>query len=431
MLLVSLLFAWQIAIVCLFVIPAFAYMAGRFGSRVKRSSRRSQERSAKMTSVVEETLTARRVVQAFGAIGREQRRFSDAVGRMVREDLKVAKAMAATPPVMELLGALVGASLLGFAGFLIRRGVLEGGDVLVAVIALFVVFSNVRRLGQLNNAIQHALAAARRAFEVLDAPVKVTDRPGAKPLPPLSSAIELEHVSVGYGRGPVVVDIDMRIPRGEVHALVGPSGAGKSTLAMLLPRFMDPDEGAVRIDGHDLRDVTLESLRGQIALVTQETHLFGGTIAENIAYGQADPSPEAIRAAAEAANAAGFIEAFEHGYDTALGDKGGGLSHGQRQRVAIARAFLRDAPILILDEATSSLDAESERLIQEALERLLSGRTALVIAHRLRTVDRAHVIHVLDQGREVECGSHRELLRTGGLYARLHALQDSTSTPAT
>lgn len=425
MLLLSVIFAWQIAVVCLFVIPAFAYLAGRFGSRVKRSSRRSQERSARMTTVVEETLTARRVVQAFGAVARERRRFDTALNGVLREDLKVAKVMAATPPVMELLGALVGASLLSFAGLLIRWGILGSGEVLVALIALFVVFSNVRRLGQLNNAFQNAMAAARRAFDMLDTPVIVSDRPGAETLPPFSSAIELEHVSVGYGRGPVVFDIDMRIPRGEVHALVGPSGAGKSTVAMLLPRFMDPDEGAVRIDGHDLRDVTLESLRSQIALVTQETHLFEGTIAENIAYGVSDPRPEDVHRAAAAANAAEFIESLDDGYETRLSDKGTGLSHGQRQRVAIARAFFRDAPILILDEATSALDAESERLIQQALERLLTGRTALVIAHRLRTVNRADVIHVLDQGREVECGSHGELLARGGLYARLHALQDS------
>jgi subfamily B ATP-binding cassette protein MsbA len=430
MLLVSLLFAWQITVVCLLVIPVFAYSAGRFGSRVKRSSRRSQERSAKMTGVVEETLTARRVVQAFGAVQREQRRFASAVRRMVSEDLKVAKAMAATPPVMELLGATVGATLLGFAGFLIRRGVLEPGDVLVAVIALFVVFSNVRRLGQLNNAAQHALAAARRAFDLLDAPVLVTDRPGATPIPPLSEGIELDRVSVGYGRGPVLHDINMTIRRGEVHALVGPSGAGKSTLAMLLPRFMDPDEGAVRIDRRDLRDVRLSSLRSQIALVTQETHLFEGTIAENIAYGRHRAGEQEIRRAAEAANAAAFIEALEQGYQSALGDKGAGLSHGQRQRLAIARAFLRDAPILILDEATSSLDAESERLVQDALVRLLEGRTALIIAHRLKTVNHADVIHVLDGGHEVERGVHTELLERDGLYARLHALQESTATAA-
>jgi subfamily B ATP-binding cassette protein MsbA len=427
MLLVSLLFAWQITLVCLLVIPAFAYSAGRFGSRVKRSSRRSQERSAKMTGVVEETLTARRVVQAFGAVGREQRRFSEAVGRMLREDLKVAKAMAATPPVMELLGAFVGAALLAFSGYLIRAGALEAGDVLVAFIALFVVFSNVRRLGQLNNAVQHALAAARRAFDVLDAPVLVRDRPGAEPLPRFSRSIDLDRVSVGYGRGPVLHEVTMEIRRGEVHALVGPSGAGKSTLAMLLPRFMDPDEGAVRIDGRDLRDVTLDSLRSQIALVTQETHLFEGTIAENIAYGRQDASSEQIRRAAEAANAATFIEALDKGYEASLGDKGAGLSHGQRQRLAIARAFLRDAPILILDEATSSLDAESERLVQDALHRLLEGRTALIIAHRLKTVNRADAIHVLDRGREVERGTHPELLEQGGLYARLHALQESTA----
>lgn len=427
MLFVSMVFAWQIALACLLLIPAFVYSASRFGSRVKRSSRRSQERSAKMTSLVEETLTARRVVQAFGAVGREQARFRSAIARMVREDLKVAKAMAATPAVMELLGATLGAALLGFAGFLIHRGDLAGSDVMVAVIALFVVFSNARKLGELNNAIQHALAAARRVFEIIDEPVVVKDAPAATRLPAIASEVEIDHVSVGYGRGPVVFDIDMTIRKGEVHALVGPSGAGKSTLAMLIPRFMDPDQGVVRIDGHDLRSVTLASLRAQIAIVTQETHLFHGTIAENIAYGRPDASAEEIRQAARAANAASFIEKQDQAYDTVLGDKGAGLSTGQRQRVAMARAFLKDAPILILDEATSALDAESERLVQEALDRLLEGRTALIIAHRLRTVNRADVIHVLEAGREIETGTHEQLIRGGGLYARLNALQEAAS----
>ena len=335
--------------------------------------------------------------------------------------------MAATPPAMELLGSIAGAGVIIYAGALMRAGIVEGRDVLVAIVGLFITFAHVRKLGQLNNALQQALASARRIFSVLDVPLKIADRPGAGELPPFRREIRFDHVSFHYGRGPVLENVDLLVSRAEVHALVGASGAGKTTLAMLIPRFMDPTSGRVLIDGHDLRDVTLRSLRQQIALVTQETHLFQGTVRENIAYGRSGASDDEIREAARMAQAEGFILALPRGYETPLGERGTQLSAGQRQRIAIARAFLKNAPILILDEATSALDTESEHLVQIALERLLEGRTALIIAHRLSTVRRADRIHVLDRGRIVESGRHDELLAAGGLYARLHELQQQGS----
>ncbi|MDQ7087626.1 MAG: ABC transporter ATP-binding protein [Acidobacteriota bacterium] len=425
--------SWPITLVCLTVIPAFAWAAGWLGRKIKKSARRSQERSAELTALTEETLLARRVVQAFDAVDYECRRFARSLEQMLRQDLKVARATAATAPVMELIGAILGAGMIVFAGWLIRRGGVSGSDVFVAIVVLFVVFTHVRRLGQLNSAIQRALASARRIFEILDSPVEVRDSPQARVMKPFSDRIELRGVGFDYGRGPVLKHVHLVLRAGEVHALVGASGAGKSTLAMLIPRFIDPTEGVVLFDGVDARRLTIRSLRSQIALVTQETHLFDDTIRANIAYGMEGVSMERIEAAAHAAHAAAFIESLPAGYDTPLGSLGSRLSSGQRQRLAIARAFLRDAPILVLDEATSALDADSEAEVQRALENLLRGRTALIIAHRLSTVVRADRIHVLEQGRIIESGSHAELLARKETYARYHALQvlDGGSPPAT
>jgi subfamily B ATP-binding cassette protein MsbA len=370
-----------------------------------------------------------RVVQSFGMERFEIGRFRDVLGRLLGADLKAARATALAPAVMELVGAAAGAGIFYLAGRRIAAGTLDGGRFFVVLVGLALLYMSVRRLNQLNVELQHALAASTRIFAMMDRKPEIADRPGATPLPSFREAIRFEGVGFAYDGTPVLSDVDLTLRRGEVVALVGRSGSGKSTLASLLPRFYDPTAGRITIDGLDLREVTLHSLRGQIGLVTQETVLFDDTVRANIAYGRADVPLERVIEAATAAHADGFIRLLPEGYDTRLGERGTRLSMGQRQRLAIARALLKDPPILVLDEATSALDAESEASVQEALETLMVGRTSLVIAHRLATVRRADRIVVLEAGRIVEMGRHADLLTRGGLYARLHELQFQESGP--
>jgi subfamily B ATP-binding cassette protein MsbA len=414
---------WKMALFASVALPLLAYPMVRLGKRLRRASVRSQESMAEVSSVLNETISGVKVVQGFGMERFESDRFRTSLDEMLRADLRATRAAALAPAVMELVGAMAGAGLFAVAGYRIAAGVLDPGRFTVVMGGLALLYMSLRRLNALNVEIQQGLAAAGRVFGMMDRQSAITDAPGAPPLPPFEREIRFESVEFAYDDDNVLDGIDVVLKRGEVTALVGPSGSGKSTLANLVPRFFDPTAGRILVDGRDLREVDLASLRGQIGLVTQETVLFDDTVKRNIAYGRDDRSMDRIVEAAKAANAHGFIRKLPSGYDTRLGEKGVRLSVGQRQRLTIARALLADPPILILDEATSALDSESEVLVQRALEVLMQGRTTLVIAHRLATIRRADRILVLEEGRIVEDGDHGSLLRRDGVFARLHRLQ--------
>lgn len=416
---------FQLAAMCLVLVPAVVYPIVKFGRGMRRTSHHSQERLADLANLVAEAVRGYRVVKAFGMEDFELARFRQATGRHLEVRLKAQLLAYASSPVIESLAAIGSAAFLIYAGNAVRAGELTASQLVQFLTNLIMLYDPVRKLNKVNLVMQESLAAAQRVVRVMHVPNDIIDRPGAIRLPILERAICFDGVSFSYDEegASVLQGIDLEIRRGEVVALVGASGAGKSTLVNLLPRFFDPDEGAVRLDGHDLREVTLESLRAQIGMVTQDTVLFNDTIRNNIAYGRDDLPFEAVRAAAQAAYADDFIAQQENGYDTVIGESGSKLSGGQRQRLAIARALLKDPPILILDEATSHLDSEAEALVQKALSRLMEGRTALVIAHRLSTVQRADRILVMDAGRIVEQGDHRQLLAAGGIYKNLYNLQ--------
>jgi subfamily B ATP-binding cassette protein MsbA len=423
LLVTALLHDWRLSLATMGALPLLAYPMVRLGKKLRRASTASQEDMAQVANRLTESVAGIKVVQAFGMEEHEIGRFREAVGRMLRADLRAGRAGALAPAIMELLGAAVGAALFYFAGYQIARGRLDAGDFAVVLFCLGLLFMSTRRLNAVYAELQRGIAAATRVFDMLDREREIVDRPGVGSLPPFSDKIAFDAVKFAYGDQPVLGEVDLVIERGETVALVGASGAGKTTLANLLPRFYDPSSGVVRIDGRDLRDVALASLRDQIGLVTQETVLFDDTVRNNIAYGRGEVGLDRVVEVARASQAHEFIEDLPQGYETRLGERGQRLSMGQRQRIAIARALLKDPPLLILDEATSALDAESEVLVQRALERLMKGRTSVVIAHRLSTVRRADRIVVLDRGRIVEQGSHASLLAAGGHYAHLCRLQ--------
>ena len=414
---------WRLAGFCLVLLPLIVLPVARFGGRLRANSRRSQERLGDAVHIMKEGLSGTRIVQGFGMEEFEIGRFTRAIDRVQSAEKKAARLLSITAPVMELMGAIGASLLFAYAARRIALGKLSPGEFLTFIIALFMIYASIRNLVKINNEVQQSLAAARRVFEVIDLESRIEDRPGAIELPPFRERIEFRRVGFDYGQEPVLHEVDLTVRAGQVVALVGSSGAGKSTLVNLLPRFYDATAGALLIDGHDVREVTLASLRRQVGLVTQEVILFDDTVRNNIAYGRDDIPLERVVAAARAANAHEFIIGLPKGYDTPLGEAGHRLSQGQRQRLSIARAILKDAPILVLDEATSSLDMESEAAVQSALHNLMSGRTVFVIAHRISTVRRADTIITLDRGRIVERGTHPELLARKGLYARLHALQ--------
>ena len=417
---------YKLALIVVTGAPVAVYPLVRLGQRIRRTTRRSQEEIEHLSHVTAEALTGHRIVKAFGAEGHEAGRFRRAAERLYRTNLKVTSTVAVLPPLMEFLGGLGLVALVWYGSRAIAGGRTEG-EFMVFVVAALMMYGPVKRLSRVNTNLQQAMAASERIFELLDTHSEVHEREGATALGRLRHSIEFDRVSFAYEDGSgryVLQDVTFTVSAGQVIAIVGLSGAGKTTLVNLLPRFYDVTSGAVRIDGTDVREVTLRSLRSNIGIVTQETVLFDDSIANNIAYGSPAAAREEIEDAARAAHAHDFITALPDGYDTYIGERGQRLSGGQRQRLAIARALLKNSPVLILDEATSSLDAESERLVQEALANLMRNRTAFIIAHRLSTVRRADRIIALENGRVAEMGRHDELLaRPDGVYAKLYALQ--------
>jgi subfamily B ATP-binding cassette protein MsbA len=400
-----------------------------FGKKIRSSGGMIQESTADITSVLQEAVSSARVVKSFVREQYEIDRFEKENKENLGANLKNARYMATLTPTIEFVAALGVTLILWYGGHNVINGDTTAGS-LVAFLAYAVNISNpIKRITRTTGNIQKALAAAQRVFGILDLKEEVKDLPEAKTLPSVLGTVSFEHVSFSYNEGDQIIhDLSFEVKPGQVVGLVGPSGAGKSTIASLLPRFYNCDEGVIRIDGTDIKQVTLDSLRAQVGIVPQETILFNGTVYDNILYGRLDATKEEIEAAAKAANAHDFIMELPQGYETMLGDRGVNISGGQRQRIAIARAILKNPRILILDEATSALDTESEHLVQEALNRLMVGRTSLVIAHRLSTIKNADRILVLEKGKLVEDGTHEELMNKNGLYAHLYQIQYRTNT---
>lgn len=415
---------WKLTLFTFCTFPVVLFFMDFFGKKIRKSGHRIQQATADITSILQETLAATHVVKSFVREPYEIARFDQQNKANFYANMKSAKLMGTLSPVIEFIAALGVTAIIWFGGRSVIGGDITAGSLVAFLVYAINISNPIKRIARVLGSIQKALAAAERVFYIMDLTDTIPQKPDAITLPSVEGNVEFRHVSFAYNKGETILhDVSFSAKPGQAIALVGPSGAGKSTVASLLPRFYDVTEGAIFVDGHDVRDVTLASLREQVGIVPQETNLFNDTVYNNILYGRLDATRDEVIAAAKAANADEFIQQLPKGYDTQLGDRGVNISGGQRQRISIARAILKNPRILILDEATSALDTESERIVQEALDRLMVGRTSFVIAHRLSTIQNAAKIIVLDKGSIVEEGTHQQLMAKHGLYAHLHDIQ--------
>ncbi len=415
---------WKLALFCFLILPVAAFPIVKFSKVFRRLSTRAQEETASVSNMLYETITGNRIVKAFNMEDHENGRYNSQLSRLFEITVQDAKFRCLQHPLMEFIGGVAIALFIWFGGKLVISSAMTPGEFFALMTSLIVAYDPVKRIGKVNSTVQQGIAAATRVFTIIDIEPAISDVPGATELPPFTKSIDFIDVNFSYEDGTrALADINLTVPAGQTLAIVGHSGGGKTTLTNLIPRFLEVTSGAIRIDGLDIREITMRSLRNQIAMVTQQTILFNDTVRNNIAYGSLECSEDALIKAAEAAHALKFIKELPQGFETIIGEGGARLSGGERQRISIARALLKNAPILILDEATSALDTESEREVQDALENLMKNRTTLVIAHRLSTIKNADRIIVVKNGRLVEDGSHEELLAHHADYEQLYQMQ--------